>query len=177
MDLSKNQVCSEADGNGRMGRLWQTLILAKWNSIFAWIPMETVLYQNRPQYYQAIEHARKANDSGAFIEFTLSAIADIITAQEKHQEKRQEKRQEKHQVDFSDIQLSVLNVLRNNILSRKEIFSAIGLNGDSRSFKRNIEPLIAQKLIEMTVPEKPNSRLQKYRLTEDGKAVFGDVSQ
>ena len=74
-----------ADGNGRMGRLWQTLVLAKWNALFAWIPMETVLHQNRPHYYQAIEDARKANDSGAFIEFTLSAIFDIIARQAKHQ--------------------------------------------------------------------------------------------
>jgi Fic family protein len=74
-----------ADGNGRMGRLWQTLLLAKWNEMFAWIPMEAVLYQNRPQYYQAIEDARKANDSGAFIEFTLSAILGTIEAQPKHQ--------------------------------------------------------------------------------------------
>ncbi|WP_010259698.1 Fic family protein [Treponema primitia] len=74
-----------ADGNGRMGRLWQTLLLAKWNTIFAWIPMESVLYQNRPQYYQAIEDAREANDSAVFIEFTLSAILDIIGIQAKRQ--------------------------------------------------------------------------------------------
>jgi Fic family protein len=74
-----------ADGNGRMGRLWQTLLLAKWNAIFAWIPMESVLYQNRPQYYQAIEDAREANDSAVFIEFTLSAILDIIGIQAKRQ--------------------------------------------------------------------------------------------
>jgi Fic family protein len=70
-----------ADGNGRMGRLWQTLLLAQWNAIFAWIPMESVLYQNRPRYYQAIEDARKADDSSIFIEFTLSALYDSITAQ------------------------------------------------------------------------------------------------
>ena len=69
------------DGNRRMGRLWQTLLLAKWNEIFAWIPMESVLYENRPQYYQAIEDARKVNDSGVFIEFTLSAVFEIISAQ------------------------------------------------------------------------------------------------
>ena len=76
-----------SDGNGRMGRLWQTLLLAKWNTIFEWIPMETVLYQNRQQYYQAIEDARRANDSGAFIEFTLSTIANILATQTKYQEK------------------------------------------------------------------------------------------
>jgi Fic family protein len=157
-----------ADGNGRMGRLWQTLLLAKWNEIFAWISKissESVLYQNRPQYYQAIEDARKVNDSGGFIEFTLSAIFDIIALQEKHQVEHQEK----HQVDLSDTQLAVLKALGNKFLSRKEIFAAIGLNGDTRSFKRHIDPLLADGLIEMTVPDKPNSRLQKYRLTNKGK--------
>jgi Fic family protein len=154
-----------ADGNGRMGRLWQTLLLAKWNAIFAWIPMESVLYQNRPQYYQAIEAARKANDSGAFIEFTLFALFEIIALQEKHQVQRQEK----HQVELSGTQLAVLKTLESKSMSRKEIFSAIGMSGDSRSFKRNIEPLLTGGLIEMTVPDKPNSRLQKYRLTDTGK--------
>jgi Fic family protein len=73
-----------ADGNGRMGRLRQTLLLAKWTEIFAWIPMETVMYENRPQYYQAIRNAKKANDSGAFIEFILSALLETIEAQAKH---------------------------------------------------------------------------------------------
>lgn len=82
-----------ADGNGRMGRLWQTLILAKWNTIFAWIPMESVLYQNRSHYYQAIEAARIVNDFGAFIEFTLSALYDTISAQEKHQASLKDKHQ------------------------------------------------------------------------------------
>jgi Fic family protein len=150
-----------ADGNGRMGRLWQTLLLAKWNAIFAWIQMESVLYQNRPQYYQAIEDAREANDSGIFIEFTLSAIFDIIALQTKHQDK--------HQVDLSNTQIAVLKALKNKPLSRKDIFTAIGMNSDSRAFKRHIEPLLAADLIEMTVPDKPNSRLQKYRLTGKGK--------
>jgi Fic family protein len=39
-----------ADGNGRIGRLWQTLILDKWNDVFAWIPMESLVYEKRPQY-------------------------------------------------------------------------------------------------------------------------------
>lgn len=151
-----------ADGNGRMGRLWQTLLLAKWNPIFAWMPMETVLYQKRSRYYGAIEDARKANDSGVFIEFTLSAMLDIILLQEKHQVEHQEK----HQVELSDIQNAVLKALENKELSRKEVFAAIGMVGDSRAFKRHIEPLLDAGLIEMTVPDKPNSRLQKYRLSK-----------
>ena len=156
------------DGNGRMGRLWQTLLLVKWNAIFAWIPMESVLYQNRPHYYQAIEDARKANDSGIFIEFTLSAIFDIIALQEKHQEKHQVK----HQVELSVAQHATLMFLENKSLSRKEIFAAIGLSGDSRASKRTIEPLLTEGLVEMTVPGKPNSKLQRYRLTDKGRAVI-----
>ena len=154
-----------ADGNGRMGRLWQTLLLAKWNAIFAWIPMESVLYQNRPEYYQAIENAHRANDSGVFIEFTLSALYDIIASQEKHQVRHKDE----HQVQLSDTQIEVLKALEDITLSRKEIFATIRMNGDSRSFKRHIEPLLADGFIEMTVPDKPNSRLQKYRLTDNGK--------
>jgi len=163
-----------SDGNGRMGRLWQTLLLAKWNAIFAWIPMESILYQNRQQYYQAIENARKANDSGVFIEFTLSAIYDIIALQEKHQEKHQVK----HQVELGDVQIAVLRALESKTLSRKDIFAAIGMGGDSRSFKRNIEPLLTGGLIEMTVPDKPNSKLQKYRLTDNSnsKSFVGEAA-
>jgi Fic family protein len=70
-----------ADGNGRMGRLWQTLILAKWNEVCAWIPMESLVYEKRPQYYDALQEAQRSNDSRGFIEFTLSAILDAVEAQ------------------------------------------------------------------------------------------------
>ncbi|MDR0500027.1 MAG: Fic family protein [Coriobacteriales bacterium] len=156
-----------ADGNGRMGRLWQTLLLAKWNAIFEWIPMESVLYKNRPQYYQAIAAARKANDSGVFIEFTLSALLEIL----KHTNsdllgsdrvKHQVKHQGKHQVELTETQTAVLEALKNKSLSRKEIFTAIGISGDTRAFKRHIEPLLDAGLVKMTIPDKPNSRNQKY---------------
>jgi Fic family protein len=70
-----------ADGNGRMGRLWQTLILAGWNEVFAWIPMESLVYAKRPQYYGALQNAQKTNDSGKFIEFTLSVILEAVEMQ------------------------------------------------------------------------------------------------
>ncbi|MDR0751879.1 MAG: Fic family protein [Christensenellaceae bacterium] len=145
------------DGNGRMGRLWQTLVLAKWNPIFAWLPMESVLFQKRPQYYQAIEDSRKPNDSGVFIEFTLLAILDVILSQMKHQ------------FELTETQLAVLKSLQSGKLSRKEIFAAIDLAGDSRAFSRHIAPLLSDGLIEMTNSEKPNSRMQKYRLTENAR--------
>lgn len=160
------------DGNGRMGRLWQTLLLAKWNAIFAWIPMESVIYQNRPEYYNALYHGQHTDDSSQFIEFTLFSLlstidniySDLLSSEQGHQDKHQDK----HQVELTEMQTAVLKALGNKSLSRKDIFAAIGMNGDSRSFKRHIEPLLKTGLIEMTIPNKPNSRLQKYQLTESG---------
>ena len=169
-----------SDGNGRMGRLWQTLLLTKWNAIFAWIPMESALYQNRALYYRAIESARKANDSGVFIEFSLSMIYERIAAQEKHQvkhqvkhrDKRKSKRLNEPRAEWSDIQLAAITALAIQPLSRKDIFAAMDRNGDSRSFGRHIAPLVQAGFIEMTVPGKPNSKLQKYRLTRKGRAFI-----
>ncbi len=151
-----------ADGNGRMERLWQTLFLAQWNTIFAWIPMETVLYNDRVQYYQAIEDAHTANDAGPFIEFTLRSVLDILIDQVEHQVE--------HQVELSTIQGSVLKALSNRSLLRKELYTEIGLIPDSRSFKRHIQPLLDEGLVGRTVPDKPTSRVQRYRLTAKGRA-------
>ncbi len=155
-----------ADGNGRMGRLWQTLILAKWNEVFKWIPMESVLYKNRPQYYKAIQDARKANDSGVFIEFTLSAVLESLSDQEKHQDEHQDEHQDK----LSELQIKILRSLEGDTLSKKEIFEALGISVDSRASKRHLDPLLDSGLVEMTLPDRPNSKLQKYRLTAKGSA-------
>ena len=67
-----------ADGNGRMGRLWQTLILSQWQPIFAWIPTETIVYENQARYYEVLGRAEKTADSTEFIEFILTAILRAI---------------------------------------------------------------------------------------------------
>ena len=63
-----------ADGNGRIGRLWHTLILSKWNPLFAWLPVESIIYSRQADYYAAINASNNAGESTAFIEFMLSAI-------------------------------------------------------------------------------------------------------
>ena len=66
------------DGNGRIGRLWQTLILSKWNELFAWLPVETVVYENQQGYYDALQVSEKAGNSEVFIEFMLNAILQAL---------------------------------------------------------------------------------------------------
>lgn len=67
-----------SDGNGRMGRLWQNVILTKWNPMFAWFPIETMVYENQQRYYQMLSLADSNNDSTPFIEFMLEMILDTL---------------------------------------------------------------------------------------------------
>jgi len=66
------------DGNGRMGRLWQTLILSKWHPLFLSLPLESVIKDNQQQYYQALEQADEKANSTPFIHFMLSVIAQTL---------------------------------------------------------------------------------------------------
>jgi len=107
-------------------------------------------------------------------------IYERIAAQEKHQvkhqvkhrDKRKSKRLNEPRAEWSDIQLAAITALAIQPLSRKDIFAAMDRNGDSRSFGRHIAPLVQAGFIEMTVPGKPNSKLQKYRLTRKGRAFI-----
>ena len=63
-----------SDGNGRTGRLWHTLLLSKWNPMFAWLPVESIVHDHQQEYYEAINTSNAAVSSTAFIEFMLSAI-------------------------------------------------------------------------------------------------------
>lgn len=67
-----------ADGNGRMGRLWQTLILSQWHPLFLSLPLESVIKENQQAYYQALEQADDQADSTLFIQFMLTVIAQTL---------------------------------------------------------------------------------------------------
>ena len=67
------------DGNGRMGRLWQTLILSKWKPLFISLPLESVIKDNQEQYYKALEQSDAVSDSSSFVEFMLYAIDNSIS--------------------------------------------------------------------------------------------------
>ncbi len=70
-----------ADGNGRVGRLWHTLLLSKWNPAFAWLPVESMIHDRQQEYYEAINASNDASESTVFIEFMLSTIkASLIDA-------------------------------------------------------------------------------------------------
>ena len=71
------------DGNGRMGRYWQTLLLSRWKGIFAWLPVETIVKKYQQEYYKAIAQSDAKGDSTDFIVFMLKCILQTIQEQQK----------------------------------------------------------------------------------------------
>ncbi len=67
-----------ADGNGRIGRLWHTRLLAEWNPLFAWLPVESIIHDRQREYYDAINASNNAGESTIFVEFMLSAIKTAL---------------------------------------------------------------------------------------------------
>jgi Fic family protein len=146
-----------ADGNGRMGRLWQSLILARWNPLFADIPVESLVYEHQAEYYQALQESTRQTDCAPFIAFLLTMILETIVASTP-------------QVAPSVApQVGQLLQVMKDAMSREELQDILRLQ-DRKSFReRYLRPALADGLIEMTVPEKPNSHLQRYRLTDKGR--------
>jgi len=66
------------DGNGRMGRMWQTLLLYHWKEIFAWLPVETIIKERQQEYYATLIKSNDAVDCTVFISFILKAIWDAL---------------------------------------------------------------------------------------------------
>lgn len=69
-----------SDGNGRMGRLWQTLILSSWNPLFTHVPVESLVHAHQSGYYAALNGSTRRSDSGVFIEFMLARLLEAVEA-------------------------------------------------------------------------------------------------
>jgi len=140
-----------ADGNGRMGRLWQTLMLKQWNPLFADMPIESMIYEHQAAYYLALQESTEKSDSVYFATFMLEMILDTVSSAP------QGTPQVTPQVE------RLLEILQGE-MTRAQIQLKLGLN-DRKSFReRYLNPALQAGLIEMTLPDKPNSKLQKYRL-------------
>lgn len=67
-----------ADGNGRMGRLWHSLLLGQWKELFFWLPIEDLIRTRQQEYYDALGKSDKEADSSAFVELMLEIISDTL---------------------------------------------------------------------------------------------------
>jgi len=122
--------------------------------------VESMVYARQQEYYNAIAESTKAAESTPFVEFMLQTIREKIEAS------IEETHQVAHQVAH---QVGVLLPVLLGEMSRSELMQVLELK-DRVNFKRlYLDPALAEGLIEMTIPDKPNSRLQKYRLTQKGR--------
>lgn len=74
------------DGNGRMGRFWQTMLLSRWKPVFAWLPVESIVRDNQDGYYAAIAESDHKGNSTSFIAFMLRCLLRVIEEHEQHED-------------------------------------------------------------------------------------------
>ncbi len=67
-----------ADGNGRIGRLWHTLLLSQWNPLFAWLPVESIIHDHQQEYYDAINRSNAEGEGTVFVAFMLGVIREAL---------------------------------------------------------------------------------------------------
>ncbi len=91
------------DGNGRMGRYWQTMLLSRWKGIFAWLPVETIVKQHQQEYYNAIAQSDAQGNSTVFIDFMLRCILQTIQEQQKVTDKVTDKVADKSENKILDL--------------------------------------------------------------------------
>ena len=151
------------DGNGRIGRLWQTLILSKWNPLFALLPVESVVRDRQQEYYAALSSSDKSADGTLFTEFMLNAILQAL--QELELPTEQVDKQVTEQV------ARLLVAMGNKAYSGRELMEKLSLNHRPTFLYSYLQPALKSGFIEMTVPEKPRAKNQKYRLTSKGKIM------
>lgn len=143
-----------ADGNGRMGRMWQTLLLYKWKPLFGWLPIETLIRERQEEYYKVLGKCDHDSDSGKFVDFLLITINDAL---KEIALTEQVSEQVTEQVE------KLLESMGNEELTTKELMERVGLK-HRPTFRNNyLLPALELGCIEMTIPDKPNSSKQKYR--------------
>ena len=144
-----------SDGNGRMARLWHSAILAEWKPIFEYIPIESQIEKFQDEYYDAIAKCHVEGASTTFIEFMLTQIDKILD------DISVQIREDNEQLP--EYIRKLLDVMEYDIpYASKALMEKMGLKS-KEGFRRNyLRPAMEMGLIRMTIPEKPNSRNQRY---------------
>ena len=144
------------DGNGRMGRLWQTLILAQWKPQLAYLPIEGVVHDQQAGYYMALAASDKQATAGPFAEFILQAMLDALQSAPANDPVGD---------SVSDPVRKLLATIKPaEVLSTEELMQRLHLRHKTY-FRRNyLKPALAGGLLKMTQPDSPNSPTQRYLL-------------
>jgi hypothetical protein len=134
--------------------LWQTLILSRWKSILAYLPVETVIRDRQAEYYRTLAQADDHADATPFVEFMLGALLAAI-----------------QESAASDQVKRLLDALRSGEATAADLMLGSGLSHRPTFRKNYLEPALVAGLIERTQPDSPRSPTQRYRLSARGRAL------
>ena len=144
-----------SDGNGRMARLWHTCLLSKWKSVFQYIPIESQIEKFQDEYYNAIVKCHINGDSNVFIEFMLKQIDKIL-----EEILLRADEQDEHVTEYVK---KLLNVMEYEVpYTSTVLMEKLGLKSKETFRKNYMNPAMQLQLVQMTIPEKPKSRNQRY---------------
>jgi len=140
-----------ADGNGRMGRLWPTLILSEWRAEMAWLPVETLIHNQQQQYYRILGECDRAGDCTRFITFMLEklieALAESVAAQKQHSGAMSVQMSVENPRALPATAQRILSVIAANPEIRVlQLANQLGVS--NRTIERNIKILQQQKRLE-----------------------------
>jgi len=144
------------DGNGRIGRFWQSLILYHYKNIFSFIPIESLVRDRQKEYYNALEDSGTLGESTPFIEFMLETI--LLAIEQNDQVSDQ----------VSDQVKKLLDILDDEWLNVNEIMDKLELKHKATFRKNYLNPALELEYIEMKEPNSPRSPKQKYRKVING---------
>ena len=143
------------DGNGRMARLWQTALLAEWNPVFLYLPLESRIHEFQSDYYRAIMACNAAGNSNAFITFMLDAINDTLD--------RALSQAGGAGGNQTPALQRLLDAMEPGVAySAAQLMQILDLKSRASFRKAYLLPALDQGLITMRYPDKPNSRNQAY---------------
>lgn len=144
-----------SDGNGRMARLWHTAILSQWKPIFEFIPIESQIEKFQDDYYDVIAKCHVEGESTRFIEFMLMQIDKILDEVSEQMSESSEQ--------MTEYLKRMLNVMEYDVpYTATAIMGMLGLKSKETFRKNYMNPAIELNLVRMTIPDKPNSKNQRY---------------
>ena len=143
------------DGNGRIGRLWHSLILSKWKKFFAWLPIESLVQKYQKEYYIAINNSNRDGESTEFILFMLKIIKETLIELieiQKVTDKMTDKNRER-------IKLVIKYLSQNNSINNKEAQNLLDISESAA--KRFLNKLVKENILEAVGEYKARKYIKK----------------
>ena len=152
------------DGNGRIGRLWHSLILSKWKKFFAWLPIESLVQKCQKEYYIAINNSNRDGESTEFILFMLKIIKETLIELieiQKSTDKATDKATDKNKEKIKSL-IEYLN--QNNSINNKEAQNLLDISESAA--KRFLNKLVKENILEAVGEYKARKYIKNNKKNE-----------